>query len=522
MNVSVPGRPLLLGIDLGTSSVKVLLVTAAGRPVGRGSAGYPISRPGPDRAEQDPDTWWRGIVTATRAAMADAASEDAGGGPVADRIAAIGFAGQMHGTVLLADNHDVLAPAIVWPDQRSGPEATAISTELGRERVFQLAGGPLATGFQAATIRWLRRYEPALLDRTAVILTPKDAIRLRMTGEVVSEPSDGSGTGLLDPRTRDWSPELLAAVGVGRDRLPRLAEAAGVVGHLLPGPAAELGMPSGIPVVAGGADTPVGMLGAGLVAADALLLTISSGGQLAVPSVAPDIDTTGRSHTFCAALPPAPGAAGWYRMAAILSAGLALAWLRDSVFALKGAGAYDRMLRWAASVPPGARGLVFLPYLAGERSPHMDPEARGVLVGLTASHGRPELVRAVVEGITLGCFDASRALAEAGALPSSIVLAGGGSRSSTWQQIVADVFGFPVRRLETAEQAAIGACVLAAAGIGLVDAANAAVSWASLGPAVEPDASRHVTYSEVYETFRAGYPKLREDFGRLRRLDTGA
>ena len=208
-------------------------------------------------------------------------------------------------------------------------------------------------------------------------------------------------------------------------------------------------------------------------------------------------------------------------MAATLSAGLALGWLRDAVFDLDEPNAYARMLSWAAAVPPGANGLVFLPYLAGERSPHMDPGARGVLLGLRAAHGRGEIVRAVVEGITLGVYDASRALAEAGALPGAIVFAGGGSRSPLWQQIVADVFGLPVRRLETAEQAALGACLLAAAGIGLVEARDAAVAWASLGPVVEPDDGRRAVYRDVYGIYRAGYPKLRDDFHRLRRLEGG-
>ncbi len=514
---ATPVDPLLLGIDLGTSSVKVLLATARGKAVGRGTAEYPILRTGPDRAEQDPEAWWRAISTATRAAVGTADDLPVGRG-ASTRIAAIGFSGQMHGTVLLSAAHRVLAPAIIWPDQRSAVEVAALTEELGRERAIRLAGGPLATGFQIATLRWLRAHEPALLDKAAVVLAPKDAIRLRMTGRVASEPSDGSGTGMLDPATRSWAPDLVAASGLDASRLPPILEAAEVAGTLLPAAAEDLGLPAGIPVVTGGADTPVGMVGAGVVTPDALLLTISTGGQLAVPAVTPEVDLTGRSHTFCAALPP-ESSAGWYRMAASLSAGMALAWLRDAVLGLQGADAYDRMLGWAANAPPGARGLVFLPYLAGERSPHMDPGARGVLMGLTAAHGRNELVRAVVEGITLGCYDASRALEEAGRPPGSIVFAGGGSRSPLWQQILADIFDLPVRRLETSEQAALGACLLAAAGSGLVDPTRAAAEWASCGPVVEPDPARHAAYQEVYGIFRDGYPTLREAFRRLRHLD---
>ena len=297
-----PSEPLLLGIDLGTSSVKVLVATPGGEVLGRGTAQYPISRPEADRAEQDPEAWWRSIVAATRSAV-ELADRAPGGRPAARRVASIAFAGQMHGTVLLSAAHEVLAPAIIWPDQRSGAEVAALAQELGGARVLQLAGGPLATGFQAATIRWLRHHNPGLLDRASVILAPKDAIRLRMTAEVASEPSDGSGTGMLDPRTRNWSAELVGAVGVDPNLLPPLVESTAVAGDLRSVAAEDLGLQPGIPVVAGGADTPVGMLGAGLVSPDEFLLTISSGGQLAVPSDAPDIDSTGRSHTFCATLP---------------------------------------------------------------------------------------------------------------------------------------------------------------------------------------------------------------------------
>ncbi len=509
---------LLLGIDLGTSSIRALLVSLDGEVVGLGAAEYPIGRPRPDRAEQDTGVWWASLVKATRLALHEAEGRPNVAGRPRDRIVAIGLAGQMHGTVLLSAAHEVLAPAVIWPDQRSGEEAAALSAEIGPERLIALAGGPLASGFQAATVRWLRAHEPRLLERAAFILAPKDAVRLRLTGHVGTEPSDASGTGMFSPTARRWAPELVAAVGIDPARLPPLTEATSVVGTLRPAVAEELGLAEGIPVVAGGADTPAGVLGAGLVAPGSLLLTISTGGQLAVPAMTSNPDVTGQSHTLCSVLPPSPESAGWYRMAAILSAGLALRWLRDSVFALDGPDAYDRMLGWARDVPPGSRGLIFLPYLAGERNPHLDPDARGVLLGLTAAHGRPELVRSVVEGVTLGCFDAAQALAEGGRLPASIVLAGGGGRSAVWQHMVADVFGLPVRHLKTGEQAAVGACLLAGAGAGVLNAATEAGTWARLGEVVEPHPGRHATYREVYELFRAGYPKLREDFRRLRAL----
>jgi xylulokinase len=512
------GERLLLGIDLGTGSVKVVLVTTAGRTVGQGSAEYPIDRPQPGWAEQDPEAWWRGVTLATRSALRDAATDPSSVPDAAGRVVAIGLAGQMHGTVLLSPAHEPLAPAVIWPDQRSGQEVAALNEELGPDQVIRLTGGPMASGFQAPTIRWLRRHQPGTLDRAAVILAPKDALRLRLTGEIATEPSDGSGTGLMISAERRWSATMIGAVGVEPDRLPGIREAIDVAGTLRAAAALELGLPAGIPVVVGAADTPAGLLGAGLVQPDAFLLTISTGATLAVPCAEPDLDPTGRSYTFCSALSPGSGSAGWYRMAAILSAGLALRWLRDSVFALEGPDAYGEMLSWAATVPPGSRGLVFLPYLAGERNPHMDPTARGAFLGLTASHARAELVRAVVEGITMGCLDASRALAESMRLPSMIILGGGGGRSLVWQHIIADAFGLPVRHLETGEQAALGACLLAGAGAGVLEPVSAARDWARLGPPVEPDATRHEIYARVYGIFRAGYPKVREDFELLRSL----
>jgi xylulokinase len=511
----VANQPLLMGIDLGTSSVKVLFTSIDGQIVGHGAAEYGIDRPAPGRAEQHPDAWWRGVVEATGAARSDAERQSPDGADAADRILAIGLSGQMHGLVLMSDSHEPIAPAVIWPDQRSGREAAGLTERLGSESVIRLSGGRLASGFMAATLAWLRTHDPALLGRAALFMSPKDVLRLRLTGEVATEPSDGSGTGLLNPATRRWAPELVAGVGIDPDRLPPLLEASEVAGTLRAAAAAQLGIPPGIPVVVGGADTPIGMLGAGLTSRQTFLLTLSTGGQLAVPSDDPDTDPTGSTYTYCSVLPPAPGVAGWYRLAAILSAGLALQWLRDEVFELEGRDAYTSMLELARSVPPGSRGLIFLPYLAGERSPHLDPSAKGVFLGLTASHGRAELVRAVVEGITMGCYDASRALAAAGRLGSMITLAGGGGQSPEWQRIVADVFGLPVRHLESGEQAALGACLLAGGGVGALDPTSAASVWARLGSVIEPDPDRHEIYGAVYDVFRDGYPSLRSVFAKL-------
>jgi xylulokinase len=515
----IAGEPLLLGMDLGTSALKVLLVDLEGRVVGRGGAGYPTDRPAPDRAEQDPEAWWLALTTSVGQTLASARAADPGAPDPSRRVAAIGLSGQMHGSVLLGSDLRALGPAVIWPDRRSARQVEGLTAEVGRERVIDIVGGPLATGFQAATARWFRDEEPARWTEMRMIVTPKDALRLRLTGELATDPSDASGTGFLDETTRRWSGEMLAAVGLEQDRLPPLREARASAGRLLPEPAATLGLPDGIPVATGAADTAAGLLGAGVIAPDSFFLSIGTGGQLALPTIERAVDLMGRSHTFCAALAPSAATAGWYRLAATLSAGMALRWLRDEVFALGTADAYDRMVAWAEDVPIGARGLLFLPYLVGERSPHMDPTARGVLLGLTASHGQAELVRAVLEGVALACFDASRGLAEPVALPNRLVLAGGGARSPLWQGIIADVFGTPVQRFEVDERAATGACILAGAAVDLVDPAVASRAWARVSGIVEPDGTHHVRYMELFEMFRDAYTANRAAFTSLRRFE---
>jgi xylulokinase len=291
-----------------------------------------------------------------------------------------------------------------------------------------------------------------------------------------------------------------------------------VAGRLSPPAAQAFGLQAGIPVVIGAADTASSAAGAGITDRETLLLTISTGGQMVLPATDVNVDGGGRIHTFCSAFEPASGRAGWYQMAATLSAGMAMRWLRDQVFALQPEDAYGQMTAWAETAPPGARGLLFLPYLVGERSPHMDPSARGLFLGLTVDHGRAELVRAVMEGVTLACSDAYQVLAQLGAAPQRLVMAGGGARSRLWQQIVADVFGLPVQRLAVADQSAMGAALLAGAGIGLFDPDPAALGWTAYDPPVEPDDERHDCYRSLFGLFRSAYHKHREDFRHLQTL----
>ena len=498
----------ILGVDLGTSSVKVLLATETGRVLGQGSAEYPIHRPHPGWAEQDPDDWWQATVTAVRRALASVEGSSVS-------VSAIGLSGQMHGTVLLGQAGQLLVPAVIWPDQRSARQVQEITDLIGAERLIELTGSPVATGFQAATVCWVQQERPGLWEQTRIVLLPKDYLRYRLTGEPHTDPSDGSGALFLDVRCRDWSPQVLAALEIDPAQLPPVQASTAVAGQLSRQAAEALGLPVGIPVVTGAADTASSALGAGVVDAQTLLLTISTGGQIVLPTSEVEVDRAGRIHTFCGALPPGPDQADWYQMAAILSAGMALRWLRDQVFCLSGESAYEQMVAWAERAPVGAGGLLFLPYLVGERTPHMDPHARGLFLGLTADHGRAELVRAVLEGVALACYDAYQVLGELGARPEGIVMAGGGARSPLWRQIVADVFGLPVRRLEVGDQSALGAVLLAGGGVGLFDPGATAQAWATYGPPVEPDGRRHATYQALLVLFRSAYQKHREDFRQL-------
>ncbi len=502
---------ILLGIDLGTSSLKAILLQSDGQILAQGSAEYNIQCPRPGHAEQSPDIWWQSARIAIQQILSKVEL-------LPSSIGAIGLSGQMHGTVFLDKRGNLLGPAVIWPDQRSRQQVKEITGLVGATRLIQITGSPAATGFQAATIRWFQQHAPDTWRKVHMILTPKDYLRWRLTGELASESSDGSGTLLLDKRTRDWSGEILDILEISRRSLPPIKPSDGLAGALSREAADYLGLFTGLPVVTGAADTACGLLGAGIVDEDNLLLTISSGGQLVIPAVEASVDLKGRMHTFCSALHPGPQVAGWYQMAATLSAGLSLRWLRDQVFGLDGDAGYAQMVDWAESVPAGAKGLLFLPYLMGERTPLMDSQARGMFLGLTTSHGRAEMVRAVMEGVALGLYDAYETLLEVGAKPERIIAAGGGAKSLLWLQIVADSFNLPVYRLKTGEQAALGAVLLAGSGIGLFEVRDTSLKWADYEEPIAPNGQQNAVFHELLGIFRSAYVKHRADFGRLSQL----
>jgi xylulokinase len=500
----------VLSIDLGTGSVKALLRGRDESVLSISTAGYGVSRPRSGWAEQDPAAWWRATVQSVRSVL------DTQQGI---RISGIGLTGQMHGTVLLDEYGQVLRPAIIWEDARSRHQVEEMTRLIGLDRLVDITGSPVATGFQAASVRWVQENEPEIWKRTVSVLLPKDFLRWKLSGDFVSEPSDASGTLLFDVSRRDWSSALLALLSIEQSQLPKIVESTAMTGELCEEAASDLGLDSGIPIVAGGGDAPAAALAAGLTSEDAVLLTISTGSQAILPTNQVELDRQGRSHSWCACFSLQSGGPPWYRMGATLASGLALRWLRESIFGLESAETYEQMIEWAVTTPAGAGGLVFLPYLVGERTPHMDPAARGMFLGLCADHGRSEMTRAVMEGATFAIFDAFQALvSSANRGADRIVLAGGGARSTIWRQIVADVFERPVLPLVESEGSAIGAALLAGTALGWHSLKEGATRAARYGDQVNPIPENVGVYQQLLPIFRAAYEKHADDFRALESL----
>jgi xylulokinase len=490
--------PFVLGIDLGTQSAKTVVLDDRGAVRAVTQAEIPILTPRPGWAEQEPQAWWRAVCDTVQAAVAEA-------GIRASDIAAVGLSGQMHGTVCVDQEGHPVRPAVIWADARSGAEVDALLEQVGRERLAALTANPLAAGFMAATVAWLRRHESETLWRTRSLLLPKDYIRLRLTRQIATDASDAAGTLLFDVANRCWSQAMIEAVGVRPELLPRVVESGEVCGTVTRRAAQDTGIPAGTPVVAGGGDQPVGALAAGAIEPGILLATIGTGGQIFAPLAEPVCDPELRTHTFCHALPDR-----WYAMGAILSAGLCLRWLRDQVFVGSGLG-YAAMAAEAEAVPPGAEGLCFLPYLAGERTPHMDPGARGLFLGLSLRHRRGHLVRAVMEGVAFALREALDVLRSLGVAAERTVALGGGLRSPLWRQILADVFAAPIESLEIQEPAALGAAMLAAdATPGFPGIARAAELLARPAGSTSPIGRNTDGYRERYAVYRSLYPRLKD------------
>ena len=491
----------VLGIDVSTTATKAVLMDDAGLVVGIGTAEYPYETPHPLWSEQDPGLWWDGAVAAIRAVLA---STDVPG----DAVTAIGLTGQMHGLVLLDEADAVLRPAILWNDQRTAAECDRIREAVGHERLIAITGNDAVTGLTAPKLVWVRDHEPDTWARIAHVLLPKDYVRLRLTGEHALDASEGSGTLLFDLAARAWSAEVVDALRIDPRWLPPTFEGPDRTGALTTSAAEATGMRAGTPVMAGGGDQAANGVGVGAVAPGIVALSLGTSGVIFAATDEPIHEPAGRVHAFCHAVP-----GRWHLMSVMLSAAGSLRWFRD---ALAPGVAFGDLVDGAAEVPAGSDGLLFLPYLTGERSPHSDPLARGAFVGLTTGHDRRHLTRAVLEGVAFGLRDGLDVMIAAGMpRPVQIRASGGGTASPLWRQVLADVLDAEIATVSTTEGAAFGAVTLAAVGAGWyadVDEAVAAVVTTTTMATPGGDRAR---YADAHARYRELYPALAPTFRAL-------
>jgi xylulokinase len=491
----------LLGIDVGTGGTRAVLVDEHGSVVASCTAEHvAFASPQTGWAEQDPHDWWRATCEAIKQVMATSKTDPS-------EIAAVGFSGQMHGAVLLDDKGDVLRPALIWCDQRSAPEADQLTAEVGGEKIIGWTCNPALPNFTLTKLLWVRNHEPHLFERFRRLLLPKDYVRYRLSGEYGMDMADASGTLLLDVSNRRWSSEITSATGIDPHCLPPLFESPDVCANVSRAGAQATGLKEGTPLVAGAGDQAAGAVGLGIVRAGAVHATIGTSGVVFAATDRPALDPKGRLHTFCHAIPER-----WHVMGVTQAAGLSLRWFRDNFGtpAEDGRDPYDRLADAAGEVPAGCDGVLWAPYLMGERTPHLDPNARAALVGLAASHGRGHVVRAIMEGVAFSLRDTFSIFAEMNVPVTNIRLGGGGARSWLWRQIQADVYGRPVQLLEAEEGAAYGAALLAGVGAGTWSSVDEACEQSvRVAREIEPHKANISIMNRQYEAYRRLYPALR-------------
>jgi xylulokinase len=491
----------LLGLDISTTGAKALIINEGGQVVAAHTTPQTVSIPHPLWSEQNPADWWEGIAVSIRAALqaANLRGED---------IAAIGLTGQMHGLVLLDASGQVLRPSILWNDQRTQAQCDEMTAKIGFKRLIELTGNQALTGFTAPKILWVRDHEPEVYAQVAHILLPKDYIRYCLTGDYATDLAGAAGTSLLNVAQRAWSQEVLDALEIPADWLPKTHEGPEITGVVSAAAAAATGLKAGTPVVGGGGDQAAGAVGVGAVKPGIMSLVVGTSGVVFAPLAQYAYEPEGRLHAFCHAVPGM-----WHFMGVMLSAAGSLQWFRDTLAAGE---AFDDLLQPAAAVSPGSDGLLFLPYLTGERTPHPDPLARGALVGLTVRHTRAHLTRAVLEGVAFGLKDGFNLIANAG-LPDKIEVrvSGGGARSPLWKQILADVLGATLVSTNSTEGAAYGAALLAAVGAKVYpDVVAACEATIQTSDAVTPSPDQDA-YAQPYARYTGLYPALKETFAQI-------
>ena len=499
---------LLIGIDIGTSGTKTLLCDERGRILASVTEEYPLSRPQPNWSEQEPEDWWQATERSVKGVLREANVDGR-------EVKGIGLSGQMHGLVLLDENNEVLRPAILWNDQRTAEECAEITSKIGAGRLIDLTCNPALTGFTAPKILWVRKHEPEIYEKARHILLPKDYIRFRLTGEFATEMSDASGMLLLDVKNRCWSKAVLSELGIDEALLPACHESQEVSGRLTAEVGAELGLSHNTAVVGGGGDQAAGAVGNGIVKTGVISATLGTSGVVFAFSDDVQTDPLGRVHTFCHGVP-----GKWHVMGVMLSAGGSLQWYRNNLGELECDQArrmdvdpYEILCEEAEAAPAGSEGLIFLPYLTGERTPHANPNAKAGWIGLTARHGKAEMIRSTLEGISYGMRDSLEIIKGMGVEVSEIRISGGGARSRLWRQICADVFNHPVCTINASEGPAFGVALLAGVGTGVwgsvEEACEQTIKVVSETPVNPAEAAIYERYYPVYQKL---YASLKDDF----------
>ncbi len=501
---------IVLGLDVGTSGTKAVAINASGRPVASALVEYPLLTPKPGWAEQPPAEWKRAALEALTM-LAHSPNVDPA------EVKGLGLTGQMHGSVFLDQDHRVLRNAILWCDQRTAKQCEYITEKVGARRLIEMVCNPALTGFTAPKILWLRDNEPDVYDRVRTVLLPKDYVRYELTGEFATDVADASGTLLFDVKNRGWHHGLMELLEIPAEFMPKAYEGPEVTGTLSKEAARVTGLPEGIPVVAGGGDQAAGGVGCGIVRTGVLSSTVGTSGVVFAFADQVSLDPEGRVHTFCHSVP-----GKWHMMGVVLSAGGSLRWYRDALCAEEKARAaetgrdpYDYITEAAATVPPGAEGLLFLPYLTGERTPHKDPYARGAFVGLSLRHGKPHLGRAVLEGVAYAMRDSLDIIRGMGVPVQQVRASGGGAKSAFWRQVQADVNGAPLATINVDEGPAYGAAILATVATGLYGSVEEACdAIIQVVDTCEPDAARTKQYDQWFAEYQNAYTALAPGFRR--------
>jgi xylulokinase len=493
-----------IGIDVGTSGAKAVLITQIGKVIATATNEYPLYNPRPLWCEQNPEDWWQAVQKSISEIISDPKINP-------EEIKGIGLTGQMHGLVTLDVNGKSLYPCIMWNDQRTSEECKEITSLIGFERLLSITGNPVLAGFTAPKILWLKKHKPDIYAKIHKILLPKDYIRFRLTNEYVTDVSDASGTSLLDVKKRNWSKELLTKLDIPTDWLPIALESKEISGKITRETAEKTGLKEGTHVIAGAGDQSAGAIGCGAVKEGIISVTLGTSGVVFTSSNIYRIEPEGKLHAFCHAVPDT-----WHLMGVTLSAAGSLKWLKETFF---NDSSYDLLSKSAETISPGSEGLIYLPYLSGERTPYPDPNAKGSFIGITLRHNQSHFIRALLEGVSYSMKDCYQLISNLGITADKLIISGGGAKSKLWKSIIADLFGNEINTLNCTEGAPYGVAILAAVGTGYYNNIfEACETILKIDSSTLPDKNNFNLYNDYYSIYRELYPALKISFNNVSTL----